>query len=253
MHNTTQPQNAAATGRAGHASPARFRKNAEHVRRFAGVLSLPFLLGGLYLALIASPADYQQAHTVRIMYVHVPAAWCALMIYAVMSLSALSYIIWRHMVAAWFVIVAAPVGACFTAICLITGAIWGQPMWGTWWVWDARLTSVLILFFIYMGILAVARAFDSQRHGLEAASWLTVIGAVNLPIVKYSVEWWNTLHQGPSVSSFSRMLDPAISPEMLAPLMVMAGAFMLLTIWLILLRLDSVLLATRKQAQRGTT
>jgi heme exporter protein C len=251
MHNTTQPQNAPTSGWTRHANPARFRARAERVRRFVGMLCLPLLITGLYLALFASPADYQQAHAVRIMYVHVPAAWCAMMVYAAMSLCALSYIIWRHIAAAYCLIAAAPVGACFTALCLITGAIWGQPMWGTWWVWDARLTSVLILFFIYMGILAVARAFDSQRHGMEAASWLTIIGAVNLPVIKYSVEWWNTLHQGPSISSASRLLDPALAPGMLAPLLVMAGAFTLLAVWLVLLRLESALLAAKQQSQRN--
>ena len=179
---------------------------------------------GLYLAWFASPADYQQGETVRIMYIHVPAAWLSLMIYGIMAVAALGTLVWRHPLADVAQRAAAPVGAAFTLTCLVTGSLWGKPMWGTYWVWDARLTSVLVLFLMYCGILALWRALDEPGRAARAVAVLTLVGAVNLPIVKFSVEWWSTLHQGPSVM---RLGGPTIDPAMLRPLLVMAGAFTL--------------------------
>jgi heme exporter protein C len=189
----------------------------------AAAAALLFALG-LYLAFFASPADYQQGETVRIMYIHVPAAWLALFFYSIMAVSALGTLVWRHPLADVSQRAAAPIGAAFTLLCLVTGSLWGKPMWGTYWVWDARLTSVLVLFLMYCGILALWRAVDDPGRAARAVAVLTLVGAVNIPIVKYSVEWWSTLHQGPSVF---RMGGPTIDPSMLRPLLVMALAFTL--------------------------
>src|SRR3546814_851842 len=156
------------------------------------------------------------------MYVHVPAAWMALFVYANMAAAAAAGLVWKHPLADLFCEAVAPVGAGFTAICLVTGSLWGQPMWGTWWEWDARMTSVLILFFLYLGYMALVNAFDDRSRGLKAGAVLVLVGIVNLPIIKFSVEWWNTLHQPTSVS---RLGAPALDPSMLAPLLVMALAF----------------------------
>ena len=177
---------------------------------------------GLYLAWFASPADYQQGETVRIMYIHVPAAWMAMGFYVVMALSALGTLVWRHPLADVSQRAAAPIGAALTLCCLVTGSLWGRPMWGTYWVWDARLTSVLVLFLMYAGILALWRAIEDPGRAARAVAILTLVGAVNVPVVKFSVDWWSTLHQGASVL---RLGGPTIDPAMLRPLLVMAGAF----------------------------
>ena len=177
---------------------------------------------GLYLAWFASPADYQQGETVRIMYIHVPAAWLALFFYSVMVVSALGTLVWRHPLADVSQRAAAPIGAAFTLLCLVTGSLWGKPMWGTYWVWDARLTSVLVLFLMYCGILTLWRALDDPGRAARSVAILTLVGAVNIPIVKFSVEWWSTLHQGASVM---RIGGPLIDGAMLRPLLVMALAF----------------------------
>jgi heme exporter protein C len=177
---------------------------------------------GLYLALMVAPPDYQQGETVRIMFVHVPAAWLAMSFYTLMAASALGTLIWRHPMADVSQKAAAPIGAAFALICLVTGSLWGKPMWGTYWVWDARLTSMLILFLIYLGILALWRTIEDPATGARAVSILTLVGAVNIPIIKFSVDWWFTLHQGASVL---RLSGPTIHPSILQPLLVMAVAF----------------------------
>jgi heme exporter protein C len=187
----------------------------------AGLLAV----SGLYMGWFLAPADYQQGETVRIMYLHVPAAWLALFFYAVMSASALGTLVWRHPLADVSQKSAAPIGAAFTLVCLITGALWGKPMWGTYWVWDARLTSVLVLFLIYCGILALWRTIEEPGRAARAVAILTLVGAVNLPIVKFSVDWWNTLHQG---ASFFRMDGSTVHPSIRYPTLVMALAFTLL-------------------------
>ena len=164
---------------------------------------------GLYLGFTA-PEDFQQGITVRIMYIHVPFAWLSMMCYSLMALSALGTLVWRHPLADVALKAAAPIGAVFTALALVTGSIWGKPMWGTWWVWDARLTSVFVLFLMYLGILALTRAIDDPAKSARAAAIITLVGFINIPIIKFSVDWWNTLHQPASVF---RLDGPTIDAE----------------------------------------
>jgi len=229
------------------ASPARFQRLAAAVLSWSAGLTVVTLLAGLALALVGSPPDYQQGEAVRIMYVHVPAAWMAMFVYAGMAAAAAVGLVWKHPLADLFAKAAAPIGAGFTAICLITGSLWGEPMWGTWWVWDARLTSVLILFFLYLGYIALVNSFDDASRGTAAGNILLLVGAVNLPIIKFSVDWWNTLHQPASVS---RLGAPAIDPAMLAPLLVMGLGFTLYFVTAVLVRLQSEILARKLRSPR---
>ena len=229
------------------ANPTRFLRIADAVFPWvAGAAGLSLLVG-LWFALIDSPADYQQGETVRIMYVHVPAAWMCLFTYTVMAVASATYLIWKHPLADVAAQAAAPIGAGFTAVALATGSLWGQPMWGTWWVWDARLTSVLILFLLYLGHIALVNAFDEPERGSKAGAILALVGFVNVPIIKFSVDWWNTLHQPASVS---RLDAPAIDPAMLTPLLIMALAFKLFFITVLLLRIRSGLVQRRIRAIR---
>jgi heme exporter protein C len=206
-----------------YANPLRYQRVADAVLPWAAALAVALSAAGLYLALVVAPADYQQGEAYRIMYVHVPAAWMALMIYAMMAAASVVALVWKHPLAEVAARAAAPIGAAFTAIALLSGSLWGKPMWGTFWVWDARLTSVLILFFLYLGYIALYDAFDEPARGGRAASILCLVGSVNLPIIKFSVDWWNTLHQP---SSILRTGGPAIDPSMLWPLLVMWLAFL---------------------------
>jgi heme exporter protein C len=206
-----------------YANPLRYQRIADAVLPWAGGAAVLLMLLGLYLALFVAPPDYQQGEAYRIMFVHVPAAWMALAVYAMMAVASVVGLVWRHPMAEVAARAAAPIGACFTAIALFTGSVWGKPMWGTFWVWDARLTSVLILFFLYLGYIALHDAFDEPQRGARAASILCLVGSVNLPIIKFSVDWWNTLHQP---SSILRLDGPAIHPTMLWPLLVMFLAFL---------------------------
>jgi len=176
---------------------------------------------GLYTALFSSPPDYQQGEAMRIMYIHVPASWMALFIYGFLALMSLFSLVWRHPLSEVLGISAAPIGALFTVLSLITGSLWGKPMWGTFWVWDARLTSVVVLLFLYVGYWVLYKAYSRPDQGLRAASLFALVGVINLPIIKGSVEWWNTLHQPASLTKFS---NPSIHPTMLLPLFLMAGA-----------------------------
>jgi heme exporter protein C len=210
---------------------------------------------GLWLALFVAPPDYQQGETARIMYLHVPAAWMAMFIYAVMAIAALGTLVWRHPLADAAQKAAAPLGAGFTFICLTTGSLWGKPMWGTYWVWDARLTSVLVLFILYLGLIALWRAIDDFGRAARAAAILTLVGSVNIPIIKFSVDWWNTLHQPASVF---RLGGPTIAPSLLWPLLVMALAFTLLFFALHLMAIRNEILRRRvarlvAAAARGAT
>ncbi|WP_395665702.1 heme ABC transporter permease [Methylocella sp.] len=207
----------------------------------AGLTALAFA-AGLYLAFFVAPADYQQGETVRIMYLHVPAAWMSLFVYAVMTSAALGTLVWRHPLADAAQKAAAPLGAGFTFLCLVTGSLWGKPMWGAWWVWDARLTSVLVLFLIYLALIALWRTIDDPGRAARAAAIFTLVGAVNIPIIKFSVDWWNTLHQPASVF---RLGGPAIAPSMLWPLLAMAVAFTLLFLTLHLLAIRNEILRRR--------
>jgi heme exporter protein C len=194
---------------------------------------------GLIFGLIFSPEDYQQGSTVRIMYVHVPSAWMAMAAYALMACFSFGYLVWRNPLAYYVARAAAPIGAIFTAICLITGSIWGFPTWGTWWVWDARLTSMLILLFLYLGYMALDDAFVDAEREAKSSSILAVIGAINLPIIKYSVEWWNTLHQPASIM---RLDGPTIDGSMLLPLGLMAIAWMAFFYVVLGLRVRNILI-----------
>ena len=218
------------------ANPARFRRFSQRVLpglTFATVLGFAV---GLYLALLQSPPDYQQGETVRIMFVHVPAAWLSMAGYALLAVLGASLLVWRHPLAALMARATAPVGACFALVCLATGSLWGRPMWGTYWVWDARLTSMLLLFFLYLGHIALSRAYDDPDRGDRAAAILALVGVINLPIIKFSVDWWNTLHQP---ASLTRLDAPAIHPAILMPLLWMAGSFLLLFIVLVLVRTET--------------
>src|SRR5271156_586082 len=206
------------------ANPARFMRLSGAVLPWLAVLTALLLVVGLVLGFWAPP-DYQQGDTVRIMFIHVPAAWMAMFCYSALAASSAGALIWRHPLAEIAAQQTAPLGAGFTAICLITGSLWGAPMWGTWWVWDARLTSVLVLFFLYLGYIALVNAFDDPSRGSRAASVLALVGSVNVPIIHYSVEWWSTLHQAASVM---RLGGPTIDRSILLPLLVMALAFTLL-------------------------
>ena len=204
------------------ANPARFLRIANAALPWlAGVCALS-IAAGLWFALVDSPPDYQQGDSVRIMYLHVPAAWMGMFCYTAMAAFSAMALIWKHPLADLLARATAPVGAAFTLLCLVTGSLWGKPMWGTWWAWDARLTSMLILFFLYLGYMALANAFDDPGRGARASAILALVGFVNVPVIKWSVDWWNTLHQPASVM---RKGGPAIDPSMLLPLMLMALGF----------------------------
>jgi heme exporter protein C len=223
------------------ANPAFFMRLSRRLLPWIGALTAIAAVIGLYFAMTA-PADYQQGETVRIMYIHVPSAWLALFFYIIMAVSALGTLVWRHPLADMSQKAAAPIGAAFTLLCLVTGSLWGKPMWGTYWVWDARLTSVLVLFLMYCGILALWRTIEEPGRAARAVSVLTLVGAINIPIVKFSVEWWSTLHQGPSVF---RMGGPSVDPSMLRPLLIMALAFTLLGLTLHLAGMRTEILRRR--------
>jgi heme exporter protein C len=228
------------------ANPRRFLELVKWVEPVAAIIAIVALVIGLYTGLVTSPDDYQQGSSVRIMYIHVPAAWMALFIYTSMAVAAFTGLVWRHIVAELYAKAAAPLGAAFTFICLVTGSLWGKPMWGAWWVWDARLTSVLILFFLYLGYIALVDAFDDVQKGINAGAALLLVGAVNIPIIKFSVDWWNTLHQPASLTRFAK---PAIDASMLLPLLAMAIGFTALFVTLVCLRLKTEI-ALRKNRVR---
>ncbi|MDE0800072.1 MAG: heme ABC transporter permease [Rhodospirillaceae bacterium] len=228
------------------ANPTRFLKLAATIQPWAAGLCILCFLFGLPIALLFSPPDYQQGDTVRIMYIHVPAAWMGLFCYGVMAAGSASYLIWRHPVANMIAKSSAPIGAMFTALCLLTGMLWGQPMWGTPWVWDARLTSMLVLFFLYLGYIALGGAFDSPEQGDKAAAILALVGSVNLPIIKFSVDWWNSLHQ-PSIFS---MAGISVDAAMLPPLFLMVGAFQLYYVVVVLMSVRAQVLTAKIRAAK---
>jgi heme exporter protein C len=223
------------------ANPARFVGLTDRVLPWLALATLvAFAIGinRLYLA----PDDYQQGATVKIMFVHVPSAWLGMFAWGLMSAAALGTLVWRHPLAEVALKAAAPLGAAFTFVCLVTGALWGRPMWGTYWVWDARLTSVLVLFLMYLGLLALWRAIEDPSRAARAAAVLSLVGAVNLPVVKFSVDWWNTLHQPESVF---RSGGPTIHPAILIPLLITAVAFTLLFLALQLVAMRNEILRRR--------
>ena len=227
------------------ANPGRVQRLADRILPWTSVGAALALLIGLYLALIASPPDYQQGDSVRIMYVHVPSAWMALFVYVVIAAASACSIIWRHPLADLAARAASPLGASFAFLTLVTGSLWGKPMWGTWWVWDARLTSMLVLFFLYLGHMALMNAFEDQARGYRSAAILALVGLINIPIIKFSVDWWSTLHQPASVL---RMDGPTIDGSLLVPLLIMALGFKLYFASLMLLGMKSELTAARLRA-----
>ncbi len=204
------------------ANPTRFLRLAAAVLPFSAAIAGLCLGAGLVWGLFFAPPDYQQGDTVRIMFIHVPSAMMAMGVYAGMAVSSAIALIWRHAIADLIAKASAPIGATFCFICLLTGSLWGKPMWGTWWVWDARLTSMLIMLFIYLGYMALWQAFDDQAKAARAAAILALVGAINLPVIKFSVEWWNTLHQPASLIT---MDGPKIHSSLLWPLLLMIVGF----------------------------
>jgi heme exporter protein C len=223
------------------ANPSMFLALAKRALPWLAALTIALFAIGLTLAFRAPP-DYQQGETVKIMYLHVPAAWLSTFIYGVMVLASLGTLVWRHPLADAAQKAAAPLGAGFTFICLVTGSLWGKPMWGTYWVWDARLTSELVLFILYLGLISLSRSIDEAPKAARATAILTLVGAVDLPIIKFSVDWWNTLHQPASVF---RMDGPTIAPELLWPLLVMALAFTCLFLTLHVMAIRNEILRRR--------
>jgi len=223
------------------ANPTQFLRLTSWLVPVLGTLTALLLAVGLYLSFIA-PADYQQGETVKIMYLHVPAAWMSMFVYGVMCSAALGTLVWRHPLADAAQKAAAPLGAGFTFLCLATGSLWGKPMWGTWWVWDARLTSVLVLFLIYLGLIALWQTIEDPGRAARANAVMTLVGAVNIPIIKFSVDWWNTLHQSASVF---RLGGPTISPSLLWPLIIMSLAFTFLFFTLHMMAIRNEILRRR--------
>jgi heme exporter protein C len=226
------------------ASPSKFLSLTARLLPYLAIGTVVLFLIGLYLSATA-PDDYQQGATVKIMFIHVPNAWLSMLVWAVMSASALGTLVWRHPLADVAAKAAAPIGAGFTFLALVTGSLWGRPMWGTYWEWDARLTSVLILFLMYLGLMALWRAVEDPSRAARAAAVLTLVGALNLPIIKFSVDWWNTLHQPASVF---RMGGPTLDRAFLIPLLVMAVAFTLLFVTLLMAAMRNEILRRRVRA-----
>jgi heme exporter protein C len=231
------------------ANPTRFLALVDRLLPFVWAAAVAGLAVGVYLAFFVAPPDYQQGETVRIMFIHVPSAWLSMFGYGLMAIAALGTLVWRHPLADVAAKSIAPVGAVFTFLALLTGSLWGKPMWGTYWVWDARLTSVLVLFLMYLGLIALWRAVDDPGRASRVASVLILVGAVNLPIIKFSVDWWNTLHQPASVF---RMGGPTIDASMLWPLLVMAIGMTLLFLALALMVMRNEILRRRVRTMQLT-
>jgi heme exporter protein C len=215
-------------------NPERFMAFSRWAAPMFGVTAVVLALAGLWLGFTA-PEDYQQGDTVRIMFIHVPAAWLSMFVYVCLAVASFLALVFRHALADAAAQAAAPLGAAFTFLALVTGALWGRPMWGAWWVWDARLTSVLVLFLVYLAYIALRASLDDEAKAARAGAILALVGAVNLPVVKFSVDWWNTLHQGASVF---RKQGPAMTSEFLWPLLLMGLAFMAAfgSLWLVGIR-----------------
>jgi heme exporter protein C len=233
----------------GLANPAQFLRLSKMLQPWLVAASILLIGSGLYFALFVSPADYQQGQTVRIMYVHVPSAWLGMVGYSTIALASAVGLIWKHPLADLVAKAAAPIGASFTFLCLATGSLWGKPMWGTWWAWDARLTSMLILLFLYLGYMALQSAFDDPARGARAAAILALAGFINVPVIKFSVDWWKTLHQP---ASLMKMSGPALDPAMLTPLLLMVAGFTCFFAMVLLLRVRSEIVAAKIRAIRLT-
>lgn len=229
-----------------YANPHEFMRLSGAVLPFTAVGAALCLLAALYLGFTAPP-DYQQGRTVLILFIHVPAATMAMSVYAALAVCSLLSLVWRHPLSDTAARAAAPLGALFTALGLITGSLWGKPMWGTYWVWDARLTSFLLLLFLYLGYMALWNAMEDETRAGRAAAILALVGAVNIPIIKFSVDWWNTLHQGESIVSGK------LAPVFLAPLLLMMAGFglLFLTLWMVRIRTAILERRARSLMQAG--
>ena len=227
------------------ASPPHAFRLLDRMAPWFGVAACALIVMGAYWGLVEAPADYQQGDGFRILYVHAPAAWLSLSIYVVMAAAAAIGLIWRIKLAHAAAAASAPVGAAFTFLALATGSIWGKPMWGTWWVWDARLTSELILLFLYLGYLAFRASFDDVQRADRASAILAIVGVINVPIIHYSVEWWTTLHQPASVTRFAK---PTIALSMLIPLFIMLVGYQLYFVWVLCRRLQGEILRRERSA-----
>lgn len=228
------------------ASPPYFYRFSGRLIPWVASCFLLFVLAGLYAGLVLAPPDYQQGESYRIIYIHVPSAWMSMFVYMVIAVCGAIGLIWRMKLAEMVAICSAPIGASFTFIALVTGSLWGKPMWGAWWVWDARLTSELILLFLYLGVIALYGAIEDKRSASRAVAILALVGVVNIPIIHYSVEWWNTLHQGPTVTKFD---TPSIHPSMLIPLLLMAVSFKLFYALSLLMRVRAELLERERNSR----
>ena len=224
-------------------SISKFLRLVDLTQNWIGTTSILFLISGTYFAFIA-PEDYQQRNAVQIMYMHVPAAWMSLFIYSLMAMFSGMYLVWRHNLYYLISVSASHIGACFAFITLVTGSLWGKPMWGSWWVWDARLTSMLILFFFYLGYIALNNAFDDQEKAAKSSSILSLVGFINVPIVKFSVDFFHSLHQGASIF---RKGGPLIHYSMLAPILLIFIGFMLYFIWLVILKVKTTIILQRRR------
>ena len=222
-----------------YASPKFFYTLAGRLTPWLGGVTALLLLSGLYLGLFVAPPDYQQGESYRIMFIHVPSAWMSMFVYVLMAGSGAVALVWNIKLAEIFASCAAPIGASFTFLALVTGSLWGKPMWGTWWAWDARITSELILLFLYLGFIALQASIDDPKRAARAAAILALVGVVNIPIIHFSVEWWNTLHQPASVSRIGR---PRIYISMLIPLLLMAVAFTTYFVTIVLMRMRNEIL-----------
>jgi heme exporter protein C len=228
------------------ASPKHFYNLSGRLIPWLAGVTLILLVAGLYQGLFVAPPDYQQGQSYRIMFVHVPGAWMSLFVYTFMAVLSAIYLIWNIKLAEVMVRSSAALGASFTFLALATGSLWGKPMWGAWWVWDARLTSELILLFLYLGYMALVSAVEDPRNAGRAGAVLVLVGVVNIPIIHYSVEWWNTLHQGPTVTKFDK---PSIHPSMLWPLLLMAGAFQFYYFTAVLIRARAEVLDRERRGE----
>ncbi|MBV8978836.1 MAG: cytochrome c biogenesis protein CcsA [Alphaproteobacteria bacterium] len=224
-----------------YANPTKFLALSRALRPWLAGATVLLLGAGLALGLRVPP-DYQQGETVKLMFLHVPAAWTAMMAYGLMAAASLVGLVWRHPLADQAAKAAAPLGALFTALGLLTGSLWGRPMWGAWWVWDGRLTSFLLLLFLYLGYIALWNAVEDETRAARAAAILALVGAVNLPVIEFSVQWWTTLHQGESIV---RAGGPLIAGVYLWPLFLMALGYTLLFVSLWLMRIETAILERR--------
>ena len=223
-------------------NPSKFNEVADNIFKPMLILSIVLFALGLLFSFYLSPDDYQQGSTVRIMYVHVPSAWLALLTYLMMTLYSILALAFRIPFGFMFNTAVAPIGAVFTLICIISGSLWGKPMWGTWWVWDARLTSVAILFIIYLIIIFMNLSFENRIVREKVVAIFILVGSVNLPIVKFSVDWWNTLHQPATISKLSK---PSIDPSMMTPLIIMTFAFIMIGITIAILRIKTEIISRK--------